>query len=86
MNIISRASPKWKSVAERLSKHEEIIAQTAQKYREDSVECLRYVLCECFIRNEPTDYSRDWNGIIEMLEDIEEAVLAAEVKVAVLRK
>ena len=86
LNIISRASPKWRDIASNISTRQEIIAQAAQKYREDSIECLRHVLNECFIKNQPKDYSRNWYGIIEMLEDVDEDILATEVKEAVLRK
>lgn len=86
LNIISRASPKWRDIAANISTRPEVAAQASQKYRDDPIECLRHVLNECFIKNTPNNYSRDWYGIIEMLDDIDEEQLSEEVRDAVLRK
>ena len=55
-----------------------------QKYSNDPEECLRQTLIENFINKKPKKYTQDWNGLIELLEDVDLETLAEKVKDAVL--
>ena len=80
--IIDSVCHKWKTIATLLSKDINTVEVLGQKYSNDPSQCVRQVFQECFIANKPAygRYSQDWNGIIELLNDIEEEALAEEVR------
>ena len=85
LNIINRASHKWRQIAEQLSDYPNMASRLEQRHH-DPVECLRQVFIECFINKKPANCDHNWNGIIELLDDIGEETLSEEVKTAVLSK
>ena len=81
LNIIKRASHRWRDVAGRLSDDPNRANAVGQNCQERPEDCLRQLLVEDFINKKPANnYTQDWNGIIELLDDIEEESLAEEVK------
>ena len=79
--IIQRASHKWREIADRLSSDPNKADTLWQQCNNNPSQCLRQLFIDCFINNKPAnDYSQDWMGIIELLEDFEEEQLAMEVK------
>ena len=79
--IIERASHKWRVIADRLSSDPNKADTLWQQCNNNPSQCLRQLFIDCFINNKPAnDYSQDWMGIIELLEDFEEEQLAMEVK------
>ena len=78
--IIDSVCHKWKTIATLLSKDKNTVEVLGQRYSNDLSQCVRQVFQDCFIANKPAfgRYSQDWNGIIELLKDIEEEVLAEE--------
>ena len=78
--IIDRVCHKWKDIAPLLSKNDNTVPVLSQRYQNDPSQCVQQVFLDCFISNEPDHYSQDWNGIIELLKDIQEEVLSEEVK------
>ena len=86
LNILSRASHRWRDIANRLFDDTHLITNLTQKHRDDSTECLRQLFMDFLSKHLANDYTRDWNGIIEMFEDLEEEALAEEIKEAVLNK
>ena len=85
LNIISRASYRWRDIAQQLSDDPNLASRLEQKHH-DPIECLRQVFIECFINKKPANYTNDWNGVIELLDDIDEENLSEEVRNAVLSK
>lgn len=85
LNIIRKASHVWRQIAEQLSDDPNMAARLDQKHH-DPTECLRQVFIECFINKKPANCTHDWNGIIELLDDIGEETLSEEVRTAVLNK
>lgn len=81
LSIIKRASHKWKVITDRLSSDPNKAKTLSQQYNNNPSECLRQVFVDCFINNKPAnDYSQDWSGIVELLEDVEEEQIATEVR------
>lgn len=79
--IIKRVRNKWKDIATLISDDYGIIEDFSKRYSHDPSECVRQVFQDCFIARPPCGrYSHDWDGIIELLGDIEEEALADEVK------
>ena len=79
LRIIEAASHKWKDIASIIS---EDAHQTSEKYQGDPKECLRQVLINNFIDKKPQNYSQDWKGLIELLDDVGLETLAKEVEYA----
>jgi inosine/xanthosine triphosphate pyrophosphatase family protein len=82
VRIISKASHKWKDIATLLSDDPNVTSVVEQKCRGDPSECLKETLAENFINKKPEDYSQDWDGMIELLDDVGLEALAEEVKLA----
>ena len=81
LRIIDRVSYKWKSITDRLSNNPSKAHSVSLQCNNDPAACLRELFLDCFINNKPAnDYSQDWSGIIELLDDIEEEQLAIEVR------
>lgn len=78
--IISKACRKWKDIASLICDDANKINTLKEQYQNDPNECLRQVFIDCFINKKPQDYSQDWNGLIELLNDVELDALAEEVK------
>ena len=87
LKIIDRISPKWRTVADRISSNPNKADTLWQQCYNDPSQCLRQLFIDCFFTNEPANnYSRNWRGIIEILKDIDEEIFAEQVKKAVLYK
>ena len=80
LRIIHSASHKWKDVTNLICNDPNIYHVLEQKHRGDPEECLREVFIRYFIDRKPLYYSQDWNGLIELLEDVDLETLAEEVK------
>ena len=80
VRIISKASHKWKDIASLLSKDANVTSVLEQKHRGDPSECLKETFTEYFINKKPEEYSQDWDGMIELLDDVGLEALAEEVK------
>ena len=86
LNVISRASHKWKRIADRISNNPSKTDSLSLQCNHNPSECLRQLFIDCFISNKPAnEYSQDWKGIVELLEDVEEKQLAIEVKDMVIK-
>ena len=83
LNIISRASYKWREITEALSTDPNLADRLDQRFHNPE-QNLRQAFIDCFINNKPANYTHDWNGIIELLDDVCGEVLSEEVKEAVL--
>ena len=75
--IISKACHKWKDILS-------LICDDPNKSRtlneQNPSECLRQVFIDYLINKKPPDYSQDWNGLIDLLKDVELDALAKEVE------
>ena len=81
IDIIKKASHEWKKIADLICKDPNRASALQQQYQ-DPCDCLRLVLLESFIDNKPVNYSQNWKGLIELLEDAVNETLAKEVKYA----
>ena len=84
IRIISEASHKWKVIASLICDDANRTIVLEQKCPNDPEECLRQTLIENFIGKKPKKYSQDWNGLIELLDDVDLETLAEKVKDAIL--
>ena len=81
IRIISKAAHKWKDIANLICDDANKVAVVQEACR-DPNECLKKVFIDNFINKKPRKYSQDWNGILELLDDVELETLAEKVKYA----
>ena len=84
LQIIKEASNKWKDIASVLSDDPNRISVLEQQHPGRPQDCLRQALIDDFINQKSDDYSQDWSGLIELLDDIDLKALAEKVKHALL--
>jgi hypothetical protein len=84
VRIINEASHKWKDVADLICGDVNTTTTLEQKCRGDPNECLRQTFIDFFLNKKPQGYTQDWNGLIELLDDIDLETLAENVKHALL--
>ena len=80
LRIINAASHKWKDIASIVSDDAHQTSVLEEKCRGDPNECLRQVFIQYFIDKKPQKYSHDWNGLIELLYDVDLEALAEDVE------
>ena len=80
LQLIKEASHKWKDIASIISDDANKIRVLEQQHPGDPYECLRQTLIDDFIDNKPEDYSQDWKGLIELLDDVDLKTLADKIK------
>ena len=69
LRIISEASHKWKNIANLICDGANKTTVLEKKCRGDPEECAEQALIDNFINKKPKNYSQDWNGLIELLDD-----------------
>jgi hypothetical protein len=82
VRIIDDACQKWKKITRLICDDANVLSVLEQRYHEDPEECLRQVLNEYFFSKKPQEYSQDWNGLIELLDDVKLESLAEDLKCA----
>ena len=82
IRIISEASHKWKNIANLISGDINITTIMEQKCHSDPEECLKQTFIDYFISKKPQGYSQDWNGLIELVDDVSLETLAEKIKQA----
>ena len=82
IRIIRTASHKWKGIASLICDEAHQTTVLEQKCQNDPEECLRQLFIDNFIDQKPKDYSQDWKGLIELLDDVGFETFAKEVEYA----
>ena len=85
VSIITEASHKWKNIASLISDKPNRIIVLEEGHPGKPEDCLRQTLTEDFIAKKPENYSHDWSGLIELLDDVDLTDLSKRVEHAVLR-
>ena len=80
LKIINEARHKWKNIANLICDDANVTTVLEQQHRGDAEECLKQTFIDNFINKKPEDYSQDWNGLIELLDDVGLKTLAENVK------
>ena len=80
IRIIHRASHKWRDIAAIICGDTNKIDILEQRCDRDPVRCLRQVLVENFLNKKPAEYPQTWEGLIELLRDIDLDDLAEDVE------
>ena len=80
LRIISKASHKWKDIASLICDDANKTSMLEQQCQNNPNECLRQVFIQDFINKKPQNYSQDWGGLIELLDDIDLETVAKEVE------
>ena len=83
LEIINGASHKWKDIASLICDNPNMTNKLEQEYRGNPNECLRQTFINYFISKKPQGYTQDWNGVIELLEDVGLQTLSGNVKDAI---
>ena len=86
VHIIKEASHKWKDIVSLISDDPNRISVLEHQHRGNVEDCLRQALIDDFINQKPEEYSHDWSGLIELLEDVNLTALAEKVKHTLLRQ
>ena len=82
LNIINEASSNWRDIVSLICDDPNRARVLEEEYRGNPYNCLRQALIDDFIGKKPQRYSQDWNGLIQMLEDVKLQSVAQEVKIA----
>jgi hypothetical protein len=82
VRIINEAAHKWKDIASLICGEANKSTVVQQACLPDPNECLRQIFIDNFINKKPRKYSQDWNGVIELLDDVDLESLAEKVKYA----
>ena len=80
LRIINGASHKWKDIANLICDDTNVTSVLEQRHRGDPSECLKQTLINYFISKKPHGYTQDWNGLIELLDDVDLETLAKNVR------
>ena len=80
IRIIKEACHMWKDIVTLICNDRNVIKILEQKCHGDPKECLIQAFIDNFINKKPTKYSQDWNGLIELLDDVDLETLAKDVK------
>ena len=79
LRIVNEACHKWRDIANLICSDANIVRVLEQTYHDNPSECLKRIFIDYFINKEPRGYSQDWNGVLELLDDIELKTLAKNV-------
>ena len=82
LQIVTDASYKWKKITSLICGNINETNILERKFPGDPEECLKQALIDNFISKKPRGYSQDWNGLIELLDDVDLETLAENVKYA----
>ena len=80
LRITKEASHKWKDIANLISGDVNVTNILKEKCGGDPNECLKQTFIEYFINKKPQGYTQNWNGLIELLDDVDLQTLAEKVK------
>ena len=80
IRIVNEASHKWKDIANLICSDTNLTTKLEDKCRGDPNECLKQTFTDYFINKKPQGYTQNWNGLIELLDDINLQTLAEKVK------
>ena len=80
LRIINDTSHKWKDIANLICDDANIVSVLEEKCHGDSKESLKQTFIDNFINKKPKNYSQDWNGLIELLDDVGLETLAENVQ------
>ena len=84
LRIIPEANHKWRSIASLICEDANRTSVLEQRYQSDPEECLRQTFIKNFIDRKPQGYLQDWNGLIELLDDVGLETLAENVRHALM--
>ena len=80
LRIVEEASHKWKDIASLISGDTNVTNKLKEKCSGDPNECLKQTFIDYFINKKPQGYTQDWNGLIELLDDINLQTLTEKVQ------
>lgn len=80
--VIKDTSHKWRDIVSLICKNPNKVQVLEDQHRGRHEDCLRQALVEDFINKKPANYSNDWNGLIEILDNVDLEALAEKVKYA----
>ena len=80
VRILNEASHKWKDSAGLICDDTNKNNTLEQQHPGRPNDCLRQALIDNFLNVKPGGYSQDWNGLIELLKDVDMEALAEKVK------
>ena len=83
VRIINEASHKWKDIASFICDDHNKISILEQQHPGNPHECLRQTFIDDFLNKKPENYSQNWSGLIELMDDVGLVTLAEKVKCAV---
>ena len=85
IRIIKEASHKWKVIASLICDIPNKVKKLEEEHRGKHDDCLQQTLVDDFINKKPANYSHNWSGLIELLDNVDLEELAERVKHALLQ-
>ena len=82
LSIINEASSKWRDIVSLISDDPNRARILEEECSGKPHDCFRQALIDDFIGKKPQKYSQDWNGLIEILEDVQLQSVAEKAKTA----
>ena len=81
IHILDEAVSKWKEIGYLVypDSDRNKVSTLERQYKEHN-ECLQQIFREGFLDNKPENYSQDWNGLIDLLNDVKLTPLAKKVE------
>ena len=80
--IIKEASHRWKDVASLICDNPRRVRELEDEHPGRPHDCLQQTLIDDFIIKKPADFSHNWSGLIELLDNVDLEELAERVKYA----
>ena len=79
--ILREAACNWRDIACLIyPEYDTNRMKVLEERHKEQVECLRQTLLEGFVHKVPLNYTQDWKGLIELLDDVGLDALAKKIK------
>ena len=82
LRIIKEASHKWRDIVSLICENPNKARVLEDQHRGRHEDCLKQTLVDDFINKKPAEYSNDWSGLIELLDNVDLEALAGKIKYA----
>ena len=80
LRIIREAKHEWRNIANLICDDIHITTVLERQHHGDAEECLKQIFIENFISKRPQRHTQNWNGLIELLDDVGLETLAKNIK------
>lgn len=85
INVVRGAAHRWRDIADLITENPNVIENLRDEFRGKNEEAFSQLLRDHFISADPVfgGYTKDWEGLIKLLNDAWLGALASDVKEAI---